>query len=273
MLDLDHLRQVLAGAPIGHTLDYHEVVPSTMPVAHEWARQAGTRSGMVVVAEEQSTGRGRFARRWEAPYGTALLVSVILKPPWPVAPTELPIRTGLAVVYALESLGPAMAGCVGLKWPNDILLGHSPSDAGKVAGILIENEWRGNELTHAVVGIGINVNQLADQLPPPPPGAPRPTSVRAFLGAPGEVDRTALLVALCRALGNQLANSGESSDLHKDWRAYLWTLGQHVSVYEADRLVWRGRAIDASVDGALLVLAETGEVRRFVAGEVSIRAA
>lgn len=271
MLDLDRIRRTLKDAPIGHSIDYYTSVPSTMPIAHEWARQPGTRSGMVVVAEEQTTGRGRFSRRWEAPYGTALLMSVLLKPPWPVAPMELPIRTGLAVVEALEQTYLPLQGRVGLKWPNDVLLGYDRNTAGKVAGILIENEWQGAELAHVVVGIGINVNQLAYQLPALQPGAPFATSVRVFLDTPDEVDRTALLIACCRALGNQLANSAKSSDLHKEWQAYLWTLGQWVDVYERSQLIWQGKAAATDADGALLVVAETGEVRRFIAGEVSVR--
>lgn len=272
MLDLDCIRHALNDAPIGHHVDYYTSVPSTMPIAHEWARQPGTRSGMVVVAEEQTAGRGRLSRRWETPYGTALLMSVLLKPPWPVAPSEWPIRTGLAVVQALEQTYPPLQGQVGLKWPNDVLLGHDRRTAGKVAGILIENEWRGAELAHVVLGIGINVNQLASQLPAPQPGAPPPTSVRAFLNAPDEVDRTALLIALCQTLGDQLTNVGESSNLHRDWQAYLWTLGQWVHLYERGQSVWQGQAVATDADGALLVMAETGEERRFIAGEVSVRA-
>jgi BirA family transcriptional regulator, biotin operon repressor / biotin---[acetyl-CoA-carboxylase] ligase len=273
MLDLDRIRTALDGAPIGHSLDYHTSVPSTMPLAHEWARQPATRAGMVVVAEEQTSGRGRFLRRWETPYGTALLLSILLKPPWLVAPIEWPLRTGLAVVQALEQSYAPLQGRVGLKWPNDVLLGQERTTAGKVAGILIENEWRGAELAHVVIGIGINVNQLAGQLPVPQPGAPPPTSVRAFLKALDELDRTALLIELCRALGNQLANAGESSNLHQKWQTYLWTLGQWVDVYERDRPVWQGRAVATDQEGALLVVAGTGETRRFIAGEVTVRTA
>jgi BirA family transcriptional regulator, biotin operon repressor / biotin---[acetyl-CoA-carboxylase] ligase len=273
MLDLDRIRTALDGAPIGHSLDYHTSVPSTMPIAHEWARQPGTRSGMVVVAEEQTSGRGRFLRRWETPYGTALLLSILLKPPWLVAPIEWPLRTGLGVVQALEQTFPPLRGQVGLKWPNDVLLGHERSTASKVAGILIENEWRGSELAHVVIGIGVNVNQLASQLPVPQPGAPPPTSVRVILNVMGELDRTALLIELCQALGNQLINAGESSNLHQKWQTYLWTLGQWVDVYEGNLLVWQGRAVATDQEGALLVVAGTGEARRFIAGEVTVRSA
>jgi BirA family biotin operon repressor/biotin-[acetyl-CoA-carboxylase] ligase len=246
-----------------------------MPIAHEWARQPGTGSGMVVVAEEQTAGRGRFSRRWETPPGAALLMSVLLKPPWAVAPNQWSMLTGLAVAQALEQTYPSLQGRVGLKWPNDVLLGHEldseHSTARKVAGILIENEWRAADLDHVVLGIGINVNQLAGQLPDSQPGAPPPTSVRSFLDVPDEMDRSTLLIEVCRALGNQLANTGESPDLHRDWQRYLWTLGQWVYVYEQERLVWQGRAVATDGDGALLVMAATGEARRFIAGEVSVR--
>jgi len=271
LLDLARLRLALHDAPVGHTLDYHHTVASTMPLAHDLAKQPGTRSGVVVVAEEQTAGRGRLARRWEAPPGQALLLSVILHAPLPFAAAELSMRTAVAVALALEDAEPHLRGRVGLKWPNDLLLGDSPPVGSKVAGILIESAWQGDELRYSVLGIGINVNQGARELPAALPGAPTPTSVRSFLRQPEPIDRTGLLQTLCHTLGEQLACAGEAPPIYGLWRARLWTLGQWVNVYEVGALVWQGQAVDAALDGTLFVVNARGEMRRFSAGEVTLR--
>jgi BirA family biotin operon repressor/biotin-[acetyl-CoA-carboxylase] ligase len=271
LLDFTRLPHLLHDAPVGHTMDYHLSIPSTMPRAHQLAEQPGSRSGTLVVAEEQTSGRGRFERRWEAPTGQALLLSVILKPPLAFDVTETPVRSGLAVIHALEQAYPALERHVGLKWPNDVLLGNGLADGRKVAGILVENCWRGEQLAHTVVGIGLNVNQPADQLPGAPAGAPQSVSVRLFLGSSEDLDRTGLLAMLCRALGQQLLCAGESAVSQPEWQQRMWSLGQRVNVFEADKLVWHGKAVAVQGDGSLVVVNAKGESRRFVAGEVTLR--
>jgi BirA family biotin operon repressor/biotin-[acetyl-CoA-carboxylase] ligase len=269
-LDLNRLAAALHQEPVGHTIDYHDSVPSTMPLARQLAHQPGTRTGTLVVAEEQTAGRGRFDRRWETPPGQALLLSLILLPPLPCALAQLPMRTALAVAYALERACPPLAGLVGLKWPNDVLLGHSMADAGKVAGILIESEWQADRLGPVVIGIGINVNQEAAALPASPPGAPPPTSVRNWLPGSPLQDRTALLVALCRALGEQFFATADDV-AWQAWRDRLLTLGHEVQILADGRLLCVGRAETVTPDGALIVVDEAGARHQLRAGEVTVR--
>lgn len=247
-----------------------------MPVAHALACQSETRSGTLIVAEEQTAGRGRQAHRWEAPPGQALLVSAILKPPLPIAVSQLPMAVGVAAVDAIESFAPELAGRVGLKWPNDLLVGAGMTAANKVGGVLMETVFRGSELGYAVVGIGINVNQPATDLPSPQPGAPPPTSLRHFLdhhghGATMGLDRTALLIVLCRSLAAHLTSDQRDGSLFTHWRRLLWTLGEAVHLFEDGVLVWQGRAIDVGEDGRLVVVNHAGEARRFWVGDVSVR--
>ncbi|TDC48485.1 biotin--[acetyl-CoA-carboxylase] ligase [Jiangella ureilytica] len=123
------------------------------------AARDGAAEGYAVVAQHQSAGRGRLDRRWEAPPGTALAMSFLLRPddvpvarwPW------LPLLAGVAVVEAVRLAAGVDAV---LKWPNDVLL-----DGGKLAGILTERVDTPAGPA-AVVGIGLNVAQTADQLPP-----------------------------------------------------------------------------------------------------------
>ncbi|MFN8491131.1 MAG: biotin--[acetyl-CoA-carboxylase] ligase [Caldilineaceae bacterium] len=269
-LDLERLTHELKHAPVGHTIDYQHSIPSTMPVAHQLALLPTTRSGAIVVAEEQTAGRGRLERRWEAPLGEAVLVSMILKQPFPIEPLTLPLLAGVATADALLQAVPGLAGQVGLKWPNDVLLGNTIHQAQKVAGILLESTLQGGEIQHVILGIGINVNQTVATLPPVPPTAPTPTSLRLFTGQ--ILDRTAILIALCQSLGQWLTAS--SQQLTATWRSRLWTLGQAVNVHEAgeSNRVFQGRAVDVTPEGSLIVEDDNGVQRIFAAGDVSLRA-
>jgi BirA family biotin operon repressor/biotin-[acetyl-CoA-carboxylase] ligase len=260
-----------------------------MILAHARATDPAVRSGTVVVAEEQSAGRGRQQRRWDAPPGQALLMSLILKAPLPVPLPQIPMAAGLAALTALTTTFPVLHEQVGLKWPNDLLLGHDMADAGKVGGILVENSFYGAALTHVVVGIGINILQEATALPPGLPGAPAPTSLAHYLATratpPGSTfpppapDRTALLLALCQAWAQLLWPPPATAlpPLVDRWRAHLWTLGESVVVHggagttATPDVPFHGRAIDVTTEGHLLVRAAAGDTRSFAAGDVSVR--
>ncbi len=159
----------------GQVYRYAEITPSTQRMLAEDQAE-----GAVAVAEEQTEGRGRLGRTWEAPAGTSVLVSVLLLPA--VAASRLPelsLVAGNAVAEAiLEVTGIAPA----IKFPNDLLVGGR-----KVAGILAESsEGR------VVLGIGVNANQTLEQLPAN--AQTEPTSLRLELGEP--VSRLQLLAAI-----------------------------------------------------------------------------
>lgn len=108
--------------------------------------------GALVTADEQTAGRGRLGRNWAAPPSSSLLCSLVLRPPVERRAAELSLVAGLAVAETVEA---ALGGPAAIKWPNDVLV-----DGGKLAGVLAEA--RGSAI---VLGIGINVNQLAEELP------------------------------------------------------------------------------------------------------------
>jgi BirA family biotin operon repressor/biotin-[acetyl-CoA-carboxylase] ligase len=165
----------LLGGRFGQVYRYAEITPSTQRMLADDEAE-----GAVAVAEEQTEGRGRLGRNWEAPAGTSVLVSVLLLPT--VAASRLPelsLVAGNAVAEAiLEVTGIEPA----IKFPNDVLIGGR-----KVAGILAESsEGR------VVLGIGVNANQTLEQLPAK--AQTEPTSLRLELGEP--VSRSRLLAAI-----------------------------------------------------------------------------
>jgi BirA family biotin operon repressor/biotin-[acetyl-CoA-carboxylase] ligase len=159
----------------GRVYRYADVCPSTQRMFEEKDAE-----GTVAVADEQTEGRGRLDRSWEAPAGTSIHVSILLRPP--VEPSRLPELSLVAGGGVAEAIAEVTGIEPAIKFPNDVLIGGR-----KVAGILAESsEGR------VVLGIGVNVNQSEDQLPA---GArTTPTSLRLELGEP--VDRARLLAAI-----------------------------------------------------------------------------
>ena len=170
----DGVKPLLRGR-FGHVYRYAEVVPSTQRML---AGNDG--EGAVAVAEEQTEGRGRLGRSWEAPEGTSVLVSVLLLPAVQAARLpELSLVAGGAVAEAIVEVTGIEPT---IKYPNDVLIAGR-----KVAGILAESsEGR------VVLGIGVNANQTREQLPAE--AQTEPTSLRLELGEP--VNRVQLLAAI-----------------------------------------------------------------------------
>lgn len=256
---------------IGQPLHYAVELPSTQDRARELVVQ-GAPTGTTVVAEQQSAGRGRRGRAWHAPVATALLVSIVLRPPQLQLPaTHVPMLAGVALAEAVTDLAPALTAAVSLKWPNDLVVGPDPAAANKLAGVLVESRLTPvGTLDFAILGIGVNANQSAAELPPVPTPFPPPTSLALCLGRP--VDRGRLLVLLCRRLAAWLDAPAEQVRLA--WRRRLSTLGQTVALYpqgvESPPLL-TGRALTVDAHGSLVVEDRDGARHVFSAGDVSLR--
>jgi BirA family biotin operon repressor/biotin-[acetyl-CoA-carboxylase] ligase len=171
---------------IGTTIHRVSTCPSTNDLAKRMARE-GAAAGTVIVAEEQTGGRGTKGRSWHSPNGLGLYASVILRPRRPDI-SLLPLMAGVACLEAVREAAGLQAA---LEWPNDIV-----SEGRKIGGILCEGEFLGNSLSFAVLGIGLNVGQNEADFPP----AIRPTAGSLRLALGREVDKAALEKALWPAL-------------------------------------------------------------------------
>ncbi len=300
-MNIHTLRSVLIDKPFGHTSQHHQTVPSTMPLARALAEGPGDPSvvsGTLVLADEQTAGRGRLDRRWVTPPGRALLVSIVVAGRHlPDRPAQLPLIAGLAVLDALRTIvtpdrcavyenSPSeptapthLAGVknvdLRLKWPND-LVAFWPDDPkkppAKIAGLLAESSLGHQGIRYAVLGIGVNVNQRADELPPPRPGGLLPASLYTLFGH--EFDREELLIALCDSLTHLLARADRpnAAEIHARWQAKLVNIGRMVIVNSGERGDgrWRGRVVGTDLDGRLLVEDVAGQVVMVEAGDVSV---
>lgn len=238
---------------LAHRIVYYERTASTNDVARRLALE-GTPDGTLVVADEQTAGRGRLGRRWLAPPGQALLFSLVLYPPLP--PQEAYQLTMLASLACVEAIVAQTGLQPAIKWPNDLLLGEL-----KLAGILSEL-CRLDEGLYAIVGVGLNVNVDFSAYPEL---AAQATSLGEALGRP--VPRLPLLQEILRRLEARYERLRAGRSPYPEWVAHLATLGRKVRV-RTHQGAFEGLARAAGPDGALVVELAGGETRRVLVGDV-----
>jgi BirA family biotin operon repressor/biotin-[acetyl-CoA-carboxylase] ligase len=252
-LSVARLNHALAAGPVWREV---KVLVSTESTNAEVARAArdGAAQGLVVLAEEQTAGRGRLDRAWTSPPRASVLVSVLLRPRVAVAAWPLiPLLAGLAVVEAVLAVGQVEAA---LKWPNDVLV-----DERKIGGILVE---RVDDAV--VVGIGLNVSTRAGEL-----AVDTATSL-AIAG--GATDREIIAKELLRALERRYLawedTAGAASSVLPSYRERCETIGAQVELALPGGDVVRGLAT-AIDDGGRLVVRDdaTGAERAWLVGDVT----
>lgn len=245
---------------LGRETKYFSTVSSTNDLVKRHA-ELGVEEGLVVLAEEQTAGRGRGKRRWFAPPGTSLLMSLLFRPREPFGFHAL--RTTMLVGVALvESVRQVANVPVMLKWPNDLIF-ESEDDWKKVAGML--SEVGGARPDFLIVGIGLNVNISEKHLLTL---APRAASLRSISGHP--VHRATLLDAFLERTEQLYERLYTGWDPYLRWRELLAWMGCAVEVSTPTDVV-QGMAVDVAEDGALILQTSEGERRHFPVGDVSLR--
>ncbi|MDQ1465263.1 MAG: BirA family transcriptional regulator [Actinomycetota bacterium] len=256
-LDVRGLNRALVDGGLWRAVRVLDETGSTNADVAELAR-SGEPEGLVLVAEYQNAGRGRLGRTWTAPPRSGLSFSILLRPDdVPVATwTLLPLLVGVAVAEAVTAVAPDVP--VGLKWPNDLLVGDR-----KLAGILAERV--DSPVGPAVVvGIGLNVSLNEHELP-------LPTATSLAIAGAGHIDRDIVLRAVLSAIAHSYiawrAGSGDGVRVLAAYRELCVTLGRDVRVELGGDQIVGGRAVEIGSDGSLVV--ETPAGRRSVsAGDV-----
>ena len=238
-----------------------DVVSSTGSTNSDLAARADELpEGAVLVAEEQTSGRGRLDRSWTAPARSGLFLSVLLKPGVPVHRWGwLPLLTGVA---AATGLAKAAGTDLSLKWPNDLLVSVGGEER-KAGGILAE---RAGE-DAIVVGLGINVTLREDELPVPAAGS-------LLLADAVSTDRDTLLRAVLRSLAQsygdwvRAAGDPDVSGLRTAYTAGCATLGRRVRADLPGERMLEGEAVALDDDGRLVVATEGGGTEAVGAGDI-----
>jgi BirA family biotin operon repressor/biotin-[acetyl-CoA-carboxylase] ligase len=264
----DRIQRNLHSTIVGRAIEYYPQAGSTNRLARQQAR-AGHSEGLVILADEQTAGRGRMGRAWTAPPASSLLLSLLLRPTW-LAPADgfsLTMLAGVALCEAVEQVAPPRPA---LKWPNDLLLPvrtAAGTTLRKAAGILSEIELMSDRIVWVVIGIGVNVSWSPSGIVDERDLAEVATSVGAAAGQ--AVERLPLLQALLERLDARYdaLRRGAHADLFECWRDRLTTLGQPVQI-SLPHGVLRGVAEDVERSGALRVRDEHGALHTVLAGDV-----
>ncbi|MGH7976628.1 MAG: biotin--[acetyl-CoA-carboxylase] ligase, partial [Limisphaerales bacterium] len=244
---------------IGRDIQVFEQTTSTNDVMEKLARD-GVKEGVVVFAESQTRGRGRLGRKWISPARKGLWFSILLRPDLrPQETTQLTVASATALrraIFAETNLSPE------IKWPNDILIGGK-----KVAGILTELSAELDRVKHVILGIGIDVNQDANEFP----AELKKTATSLKIETGETISRADLATAILRELDFDYSRicAGKFSAVADEWEKHCTTIGKNVVVQIGGRKI-RGRAESLDEDGALLLRTEHGRLERITGGDVTL---
>jgi len=218
----------------------------------------GEGEGLVVIAEQQTAGKGRMGRRWESPAGVNLYASILLRPP--ILPFEAPRLTFLSAVAVCRAIALTTDLKPTVKWPNDVLI-----DGAKVAGLLNEMSAETDRVNYIVLGIGVNLNMTAEQFP----ADLRYPATSLALAAGRPVARLAFTRALLREIDRlyQIFLDSGSAPILAEWTGLCAMTGQPVQVDAGNNII-SGTMAGLAEDGALLVRTAAGKIETVYAGDV-----
>ncbi len=240
---------------MGKDIHYFKEVDSTNDVA-KYLAEKGAEEGTVVVAEIQNRGKGRRGKTWISPPG-GVWMSIILRPD--ITPSRAPQLTLVTGVAVAETLKKELNLDVGIKWPNDILIGNK-----KVCGILTEVNASINKVNYVIVGIGIDMNVDVPLFPPDlQKGA---TSLKNELDT--EINGAILVQKFLLNMEKLYSkfNAGKFPDILNEWRFLSKTIGSKVEVRTRGKTV-RGYAVGINKDGILILELDDGSLRKIISGE------
>jgi len=268
MMDQAQLEIALSDLPLGG-IRYFKRVSSTNDEAAQWAAE-GAADFSLVIAADQTSGRGRVGRTWYTVPGASLAMSIILYPPENLL-SILPRMTALGALAVRDALMKKYHLPAQVKWPNDVLLHHR-----KVSGVLAEAYWNGNELAALILGIGVNIAASSiSSINPDDENAFPATFLEAELKQ--SIKPLPLLHAILVEL-KEWRRCIAAPEFMQAWENSLAYRGEWVQVssdhYDCqDRLVnyTEGRMIGLSPDGSLKLHTQTGEIVFVHVGDVRLR--
>jgi BirA family transcriptional regulator, biotin operon repressor / biotin---[acetyl-CoA-carboxylase] ligase len=261
--DVLHADDLLSRLPdirvIGRDIRVFQQTTSTNDVMEKLARD-GVKEGAVVFAESQTRGRGRLGRKWISPAGKGLWFSILLRPAIsPQNATQITVLAATALARAVRSQTGLLAQ---IKWPNDLLLGGR-----KFAGTLIELSAELDTVRYVILGIGLDVNLNAGELPAELRAIA--TSLKQEAGRP--INRADLATTILRELDRDYSRlcDGKFEAVADEWESLCSTIGQNVKIHVGDRTI-QGRAESLDHDGALLLRTQHGRIERIIGGDVTL---
>jgi BirA family transcriptional regulator, biotin operon repressor / biotin---[acetyl-CoA-carboxylase] ligase len=243
----------------GKSVHYEESVESTQKIAHRLAGD-GAAEGTLVVAEEQTFGKGRLSRSWHSPKYTGIWMSLILKPNIPFQ--QAPQLTLLAAVAVAKAIGEATGLITGIKWPNDILINQK-----KVTGILTELQAEADRIHSVIIGIGINVNQTVDDFPE----ELRQKASSLFIESGGTVSRAKLIQHIMVTMEKlyKLYLDKGFAPIKILWESYAVSLGKEIKASTLTETIY-GKALGITDEGVLLLEDDNGRIHTIYSADIEL---
>ena len=254
-----NIQKDLKTACVGRKIYAFGVLKTTNDYAFKLAED-GAPEGSVVIAEEQTAGKGRLGRTWYSPPGVGIWCSIILRPP--LFPWEAPRMTMVAALAAARCIHSVIGLRATLKWPNDVLIENR-----KVCGILTELCAEIDLVNFVIIGIGLNVNQQREEFPEDI--QEKATSLRIECGT--KISRIAVLHSLFmefESIYGQMMEAGFSS-LRREIQSLSCVIQRVVSVRLKNR-TYQGKVLDIDNQGHLVVELTNGQVEHIEAGDISL---
>jgi BirA family biotin operon repressor/biotin-[acetyl-CoA-carboxylase] ligase len=245
---------------MGRHIHFEEVISSTQKIAHTLAGN-GAEEGTIVVADQQTSGRGRLARAWYSPKQTGIWMSMILRPKIPINKTpQLTLLTAVALIQAIEEVTGLTPE---IKWPNDILI-----NGKKIVGILTELQAEADRVHSVIIGVGMNVNHTLDQFPEELQAIA--TSIAAETGE--QADRAQIIQAIMmnfeKLYTSYLVHGFKPVKLL--WESYAISLNKNLIARTLQGTI-RGRAIGIDDEGVLLLETTEGNIEKIYSADIEIQ--
>lgn len=244
----------------GKQVYYFDSIDSTQNQAMKIASDKAN-NGTVIIAEKQTSGKGRLGRKWISPKG-GIWLSIILQPKFDISVITLfPIASALALSNAIEkTLGIKSE----LKWPNDITI-----KGKKVAGMLVDASLESNKIENLILGVGINFNVDIKQIEKNLKDTPNFYGIASLSEQNKTVKSILLVQSFLMELEHMynLLNDGDTKKIIRDWTRRSSTIGQNIELSTEDGKI-RGKAIKIDEDGALVIL-ENKKNRRITSGDIT----
>ena len=234
------------------TIKRFKLLPSTNDFASQWCQSALLPpEGSLVIAENQTKGKGQTGNSWQSEAGRNLTFSMIYYPDF-LALKQLFALNMIASLAVSESLAHLNLNNLAIKWPNDILINHK-----KVAGILVRNSLAGKKLAGSVIGIGLNVNQLIF-----PQGIPNATSLQ--IATNQLIDKDDILNRIIQHFETHYIalKNGQYNSIKHRYLKQLYMKGQTHTFFRKDKTPFQGKILDVRDSGHLLVDVE-GDIKAF----------
>ncbi|MGE8204307.1 biotin--[acetyl-CoA-carboxylase] ligase [Heyndrickxia sp. NPDC080065] len=245
---------------LGNMIYYLESTDSTQKVAHQLS-QEGCPEGTLVIAEEQTNGRGRLTRQWHSPKYTGVWMSLVLRPKLP--PQKAPQFTLIAAIAVVQAIEELISVIPEIKWPNDILI-----NGKKVTGILTELQADSDKIHSIIIGIGINVNQAETDFP----DELRSIATSLAIESGNKLSRSTLIQHI-------LANLEKYYEIYMErgfaplkilWESYAISIGKEIIARTVTGSI-SGRAIGISDEGVLKIQDSNGVIHDIYSADIEVK--